>query len=164
MVLRPTFNETWMQVAFVVAQRSTCIRHKLGAVIIKDNNLLSTGYNGAANGIVSCDKKGFCLKDKLKQESGKYGDRDCHAVHAEVNAIIRCGWNDLQGSTLFTIMSPCHDCAKIIINSGIKQVYYAKEYDDKRSFGLFFESDVTITGLNICDYVEKQWGEIKIKI
>lgn len=119
---RPSYDEMYMSIAQIVALRSTCLRGKIGAVITKDTRIVSIGYNGAPAKLAQCDEHG-CIKDT---ERG-----GCiRTIHAEQNAIAyaaRVGI-PLEGSTLYVTMSPCIDCAKLIIATGIKKVLYYEEY------------------------------------
>ena len=119
---RPSYDEMYMSIAQIVALRSTCLRGKIGAVITKDTRIVSIGYNGAPAKLAQCDQHG-CIKDT---ERG-----GCiRTIHAEQNAIAyaaRVGI-PLEGSTLYVTMSPCIDCAKLIIATGIKKVIYYEAY------------------------------------
>lgn len=127
---RPDIHKYAMQIAKVAATRATCHRKKVGAVIMKNNTVVSTGYNGAPSGLQDCLELGYCSKQDA-----------CLAVHAEQNAIIFAAKNgvNIDGSVLYVTHAPCLTCAKLIINSGISKVYYNKE--NKDSSGLRYLLD-----------------------
>ncbi|MBP7791464.1 MAG: AAA family ATPase [Candidatus Goldbacteria bacterium] len=139
---RPAWDEYFMKMAYLVAERSTCIRHHIGAVIVKDNYVISTGYNGAASGVTDCLELG-CLRDQMGITSGTRHEV-CRAIHAEQNAIIQAA---LHGATtekaaLYCTHSPCILCAKMIVNAKIKKVIVSKYYPDKSYEDLFKEANV----------------------
>jgi len=125
---RPTWDEYFMEIAFVVAKRSNCSRRKVAAVVAKDRHILSTGYNGTPRGVKNCFEGG-CPRCAGKTPSGK-GLDECLCVHAEQNAICQAARYgvDISGSTIYITLSPCLTCAKLIINAGIKEVVYAGDY------------------------------------
>ena len=135
--LRLSWDEYFMKITALVAERSTCRRHHIGAVIVKDKQILATGYNGAARNIPDCLQKG-CIRDKLKIPSGQQ-QQLCRAIHAEQNAIIQAavhGYN-ISGSTLYCTHSPCIICAKMIVNARIKSVVTYGSYADRAFINLF---------------------------
>ncbi|MFC1696905.1 deaminase [Nanoarchaeota archaeon] len=139
---RMSIDEYFLKIAMVVAERSTCRRHNIGAVIVKNKHILTTGYNGAAAGIKDCLEQG-CLKDTKGHGSGK-GFQDCRAVHAEENAIVQAGKHNqnTEGATLYCTHNPCNHCSKLIINAGIKRVVSFGDYADKTYVSLFDEAGV----------------------
>jgi len=141
---RPTLDEYFMEIASVVAKRSTCLRQHVGAVIVKDKRILATGYNGAPSGLPHCDEVG-CLRDKMAVPSGERQEL-CRGAHAEQNAIIQAAkfGISVDGGTLYSTHCPCITCAKIIINAGIKRVVYGKEYADKRGLELLREAGIEV--------------------
>jgi dCMP deaminase len=136
-----------MKLAWLVAERATCIRHHVGAVVVRDRRILSTGYNGAAAGVKDCLTLG-CLRDKFKVASGQRHEI-CRAVHAEQNAIIQGSYNGvvIKGSILYCTHSPCILCAKMIVNAAIKKVVVDVEYPDNSFKKLFAEAKVEILNL-----------------
>ena len=135
-------NKKWddylMRVAFAAAMNSTCLRHSWGAVLVREKRIVSTGYNGSPSGSLNCTELGYCLKDKKKLPSGQYGiAHECHAVHAEANAIIQAGWEKAKGGTLYCMGMPCYQCAKLIVNVGITEVIYLLPYPDSKTVELF---------------------------
>ena len=137
----------FMQMARLVASWSSCYQEnrQVGAVIVKDKRILTTGYNGAPSGLVSCKDKGECLRKKLNIASGTRQEI-CYAVHAEQNAIVQAAKMGISvnGATIYVTHQPCSICTKIIINSGIKKVIYREGYPDDFSMHLFAEAGVEI--------------------
>lgn len=137
----------FMQMARLVASWSSCYQEnrQVGAVIVKDKRILTTGYNGAPSGLVSCKDKGECLRKKLNIASGTRQEI-CYAVHAEQNAIVQAAKMGISvnGATIYVTHQPCSICTKIIINSGIKKVIYREGYPDDFSLQLFAEAGVEI--------------------
>lgn len=131
--LRPTWDEYFMKVASLVAERSTCLRHHIGAIIVKGKRILTTGYNGAAKGVKDCLELG-CLRDELGIESGTRQEI-CRAIHAEQNAIIQAGVHgiNISGSILYCTHTPCMICAKMIVNAGINEVISYHDYADEEA-------------------------------
>lgn len=129
--VRPSWDEYFMKLTALVAERSTCLRHHVGAIIVKNKRVLTTGYNGAAKGMTDCLETG-CLKDKLKLSSGT-GHDVCIAIHAEQNAIIQAGVHgiNIDGSTIYCTHTPCSICARMIINAGLKEVVSYQDYSDQ---------------------------------
>ena len=135
----------FMELTEQVGSWASCIRRKVGAVIVRDNRVMTTGYNGASAGVKSCVEKGGCIREKLGIPSGTRHEI-CYAAHAEQNAIIqaaRYGIN-IDGATLYCTHQPCGICAKMIINAGIKRVVYKDGYPDEFSMQLFNEAGTKI--------------------
>lgn len=128
---RPSWNEYFMQIAELVSSRSTCLRRQVGAIIVKDKNILSTGYNGVPSGIVHCRETG-CLRNELKIPSGERHEI-CRGLHAEQNAIIQAAKHGvkIEGSIIYSTVQPCNLCSKMIINAGIKKVFLRQHYPEK---------------------------------
>ena len=133
-----------MNIAEVVATRSTCLRHHVGAVIVKDKHIISTGYNGACKGLSHCLDIG-CIRDQEKINSGTRHEI-CMAVHAEQNAIIQAALHGIstEGGTLYCTHQPCVLCAKMIINASIIRVVFKEPYPDARTLWFFREADVDV--------------------
>lgn len=125
---RPGWDEYFMEIAHVVAKRSNCSRRRVAAVIVKDNHLLSTGYNGTPRGVKNCFDGG-CPRCSSHAPSGT-GLDECLCVHAEQNAICQAARYgiDVSGATIYVTLSPCLTCAKLIINAGISTVVYDGDY------------------------------------
>ncbi|MBU1726778.1 MAG: cytidine/deoxycytidylate deaminase family protein [Candidatus Omnitrophica bacterium] len=128
---RPSWDEYFLEVARLVAKRSTCLRRSVGAVLVKDKRILATGYNGAPKGLGHCLDIG-CLRDKLKIPSGERHEL-CRALHAEQNALIQASLYGIsvKDSFLYATNQPCVICAKMLINAGIKEIVIADGYPDK---------------------------------
>ncbi|MEO1783882.1 cytidine/deoxycytidylate deaminase family protein [Thermodesulfobium sp. 4217-1] len=140
--MRPDWDSYFMQIANLVATRSTCIRRKVGAVIVKDKRILSTGYNGVPSGLQHCLDIG-CLRDKLKIPSGERQEL-CRGLHAEQNAIIQGAMYgvSLMGSVIYVTNQPCITCAKMLIQSGIIKIYYQGDYPDPLSLEMLGEARI----------------------
>jgi dCMP deaminase len=127
-LLRPTLDQYFMEIATVVAKRSTCLRNHVGALFVKNKRILSTGYNGAPSGLIHCDVVGCARQDVA---SGTRHEL-CRAVHAEQNAIIQAALHgiSIEGATLYCTHQPCILCAKMMINARIARVVYRESYPD----------------------------------
>ena len=134
---RPSWQEYFMGITELVASRATCIRRKVGAILVKDKRILCSGYNGAPTGIAHCSETG-CLREKLHVPSGERHEL-CRGVHAEQNAIVQAAYHGIsvKDSGLYCTNQPCSICAKMIINAGIKKVYFRNEYNDAMSEEMF---------------------------
>lgn len=141
---RPSWDEYFMKMAFLVAERSTCLRRKVGAVIVKDKRILTTGYNGAPRGLKHCSEVG-CLRERLNIPSGQRHEL-CRGAHAEQNAIIQAAISgiSIEGGTLYTTNCPCVLCTKMLINAGIDRIVYAEDYFDDLSKELLRESKIEL--------------------
>ena len=146
---RPSWDEYFVSITKTVASRSTCLRRKVGAIIVKDKRILTTGYNGAPRGVKSCLEIGRCLREELKVPSGQRHEI-CRALHAEQNAIIQAAYHGVQiaGSVIYSTTQPCVLCAKMIINAGIQKIYYYEEYPDQLSLDLLKEAGIELIKLN----------------
>ena len=155
-ITRPSWDEYFMKLAWLVAERSTCVRHHVGAVIVRDKRILTTGYNGAASGIKDCLELG-CLRNALNIPSGTRHEI-CRAIHAEQNAIIQAGTHgiNINGGTLYCTHSPCILCAKMIANAKIKRVVMSIEYPDETFKELFKEAGIEYVSMPIPDLVITQ--------
>ena len=133
-----------MEIADVVRKRSTCLRRKVGALLVMNKRILATGYNGTVSGLAHCIDIG-CLRDKLKIHSGERHEL-CRGLHAEQNALLfaaRSG-EDMRGAILYCTNQPCVACAKMIIQSGINKVVYMGDYPDKLSLDMFREAEIRL--------------------
>ena len=143
---RPSWDEYFMNMAVLTAQRSTCLRRQVGAVIVKDKHIIATGYNGAPRGLEHCgDREGGCLRQQLGIPSGEKHEL-CRALHAEQNAIIQAAklGISIEGATMYCTHQPCVICAKMIVNSGISRVVYGEGYPDEFSLEIFKEAGVEL--------------------
>jgi dCMP deaminase len=137
-----------MGMAKLTAERSTCLRRQVGAVIVQDRQIVATGYNGAPKGIAHCDEKGGCLREKLKIPSGERHEL-CRALHAEQNAIIQAATSgqSIEGATIYITHQPCVICAKMIINAGIRKIIVADGYPDAFAVEILAEAGLKIVML-----------------
>ena len=146
------WDKRFLEMACSVSSWSSCYQEnrQVGAVIAKDKRILTTGYNGASCGIVSCKEKGECLRRKLNIPSGTRHEL-CYATHAEQNAIVQAARMGIaiEGATLYCTHQPCTFCAKLIINSGIKRIVYKEGYPDEFSLQLIKEAGVELEQLEI---------------
>ncbi len=147
---RPSWETYFMEIALLVAKRSTCLRRMVGAVIVKDKRILSTGYNGAPSGVRHCIETG-CLREQLKVPSGQRHEL-CRGIHAEQNAIIQAAYHgvSIKGATLYCTNLPCSICSKMIINAGIRRILYQAGYADDMSREMFGEAGVEVIQIG-CD-------------
>jgi len=138
---KPDMRESWdlyfMRIAFLVRERSTCVHRKVGALIVKDNRILATGYNQPPSGFPHCDVIG-CIRDDLGIPSGS-NQEICYALHAEQNAIVQAAKFGIStdGATMYVTHKPCSLCARLIINAGICRVVYSLDYPDPLADFLF---------------------------
>ena len=128
---RPSWDEYFMKIAHVVAERSTCLRRPVGAVLVHGKRILTTGYNGAPSGLEHFEDVG-CLRDTLNVPPGERHEL-CRGLHAEMNALLQAAIHgvSVRGASLYCTSSPCALCAKMLINVGIKKIYVDSEYPDK---------------------------------
>ncbi len=141
---RPPWEKYFMDIAFLVAKRSTCLRRSVGAVLVKNKRLLATGYNGAPSGVRHCVETG-CLREKLNVPSGEKHEL-CRGIHAEQNAIIQAALHgvSIKDAALFCTNLPCSICAKMIINAGITKIYFHDGYSDSMSEDMLLEAGVEV--------------------
>ncbi|MCU0666432.1 MAG: cytidine/deoxycytidylate deaminase family protein [Candidatus Omnitrophica bacterium] len=141
---RPTWDEYFMEVAFLVSKRATCFRRNVGAVLVKDKKILATGYNGAPSGLAHCSDIG-CIREKLKVPSGQRHEL-CRGLHAEQNVILQAALHGVstKDSMLYITNQPCSICAKMLINAGIKEIVIAGEYPDEMSAGFLKEAKIKV--------------------
>jgi len=146
---RPDWDSYFMEIASLVSKRSTCLRRQVGAVIVKDKNILSTGYNGAPSGITHCEVTG-CLREKLNVPSGERHEL-CRGLHAEQNAIIQAAYHgtSIKDSILYCTNLPCSICSKMLINAGIVKIIYKEGYMDELGKEMIEESGITLERLAI---------------
>lgn len=139
---RPSWDEYFARITEDVSLRSTCTRHKFGAVVADDRcQIVSTGFNGVVRGAPHCLDIG-CIKDELNIESGM-GHGVCHATHAEANALLQAGKN-AAGSTLYINGLPCKICARLIVNAGIVRVVVWGDYPDKEGLVIMRDAGLEV--------------------
>jgi len=144
MTERPGWDCYFMDIARIVASRSTCLRRQVGALLVLEKRILATGYNGAPTGLRHCDEAG-CLRKELNVPAGERHEL-CRGLHAEQNAIIQAALNGvaIKGATLYCTHFPCVVCAKMLINAGIRRVCVADSYPDSLSEKLLSEAGMAI--------------------
>ena len=142
---RPSWNQYFASITRMVATRSTCLRRHVGAVLVREKRILSTGYNGAPAGLKHCIEVG-CLREKASIPSGTRHEL-CRALHAEQNAIVQAAYHgiSISGSTLYCTNKPCVICSKMLINAGIKRIFFDDGYDDDLSDAILDEAKIEIT-------------------
>ena len=142
---RPSWDEYFMQMAELTAQRSTCLRRQVGAIVVKEKHIIATGYNGAPKGLPHCEELGGCLREKLEIPSGERHEL-CRALHAEQNAIIQAATlgQSIEGATIYITHQPCIICAKMIINAGISRIVIRRGYPDEMSRGMLREAGLKV--------------------
>tara|TARA_B100000315_G_C14530467_1_gene565903 strand:+ start:1055 stop:1540 length:486 start_codon:yes stop_codon:yes gene_type:complete len=150
-IIRPSWDEYFMRAAFLVAERSTCLRRKVGAVLVRDKQMLATGYNGAPKSITHCDVTG-CLREKLNIPSGERHEI-CRGLHAEQNVIIQAANTGVstKDSILYITTTPCIICAKMIINAGILEIVVAGKYPDNMALEFLEEAKIKLRQIKIAE-------------
>ena len=141
---RPSWDEYFQTITRDVAERSTCIRRHVGAIIVKDKRILATGYNGAPTGLAHCLSTG-CLREQLGIPSGQKHEL-CRGAHAEQNAVIQAARYgvSIDGATVYCTNQPCIVCAKILINAGIAKIVYENSYPDELSEKMIAEAGIEL--------------------
>lgn len=139
---RPSWDEYFMMIAHDVSTRATCIRRKVGAVIVKDKRILSTGYNGVPTGITHCTPE-TCLRNIYNVPSGERHEL-CRGLHAEQNAIIQAAYHgvSIAGAIIYVTHQPCSICTKMLINAGIKKFIFEHPYNDELAKNMMDEAGV----------------------
>ena len=146
---RPSWDEYFLRIAHEVAGRSTCLRRKVGAVLVRDKRILTTGYNGAPRGILHCEERG-CLREELGVPSGERHEL-CRGLHAEMNALIQAAVHGVgvEGGAIYCTNQPCSLCTKMLINAGVRRVVISDAYPDKLAAELAREARMEIVQLDI---------------
>ena len=132
-IKRPSWDEYFISIAKLVSTRSTCLRRRVGSVLVRNKKILATGYNGAPANILHCEKTG-CLRETLKVPSGQRHEL-CRGLHAEQNAFLQAALHgtSVKGAILYSTTQPCIICTKMLINAGINEIIVAGRYPDKMS-------------------------------
>jgi len=141
---RPTWDEYFMKITRTVAERSTCLRRHVGAVLVRDKRILATGYNGAPRGLAHCAEVG-CLREKEGVPSGERHEL-CRGLHAEQNALLQAASHGIciEGSTLYSTTYPCSLCAKMLINGGIVHIVAAEDYPDAMAKEMLTQAGIEV--------------------
>ena len=143
-ITRPDWDEYFLEISGLVSHRSTCLRRRVGAVIVKNKRILATGYNGAPRGLAHCSETG-CLRKELKVPPGERHEL-CRGLHAEQNSLLQAALHgvSVEGSVLYCTTQPCIICAKMLINAGIKEIIITDGYPDKMSMDFFDQAGVLV--------------------
>ena len=143
--MRASWDEYFMEIAEIVKTRSTCLRRQVGAVIVKDNRIITTGYNGAPAGLKHCIDMGECDRMRMNIPSGQRHEL-CRALHAEQNAIIQAAkmGSQTDEATCYVTLQPCVICSKMLVNAGIKKIVYKGEYPDELSMSILEEAGIEL--------------------
>ena len=141
---RPSWDEYFLEVANLVSKMATCLRRRVGAVLVKDKKILATGYNGAPSGLKHCIEIG-CLREKLSIPSGQRHEL-CRGLHAEQNVLLQAALHgtSTKGSVLYITNQPCVICAKMLINAGIIEIIISGEYPDKLANDFLKEAKIKV--------------------
>ncbi len=144
---RLSWEEYFMDIAKLVAERSTCLRRKVGAIAVFDKRILATGYNGVPSGISHCLDVG-CLREQMNIPSGQRHEI-CRGLHAEQNVIVQAAIHgvSLKGAEIYCNTQPCLICTKMLINCQIKKIYYLSSYDDELSLNMLKEANIELIKL-----------------
>lgn len=141
---RPSWEEYFMEIVKLVAKRATCLRRKVGAAAVRNKRILATGYNGAPMGVKHCIEVG-CLREKLGVPSGQRFEL-CRGVHAEENCVAQAAYYgiSLNGAAIYVTNFPCLTCSKLLINAGIKEIFYSDFYDDEMAQEILKEARIKL--------------------
>jgi dCMP deaminase len=141
---RPTWDEYFMKITHTVAERSTCLRRHVGAVLVQEKRILATGYNGSPRGLKHCSEVG-CLRQRNNVPSGERHEL-CRGLHAEMNALLQAASHGIriEGSTLYSTTYPCSLCAKMLINGGIARVVTVEDYPDELAKEMLDEARIQV--------------------
>ena len=147
--MRVSWDECFMEIAEIVKTRSTCMRRQIGAVIVKDNRIITTGYNGAPSGSRHCTEIGTYYRQEHNIPSGERHEM-CRALHAEQNAIIQAAriGNTTDGATIYVTNQPCVICAKMCINAGIRRIVYKDSYPDELAVKMLNEAGIELVKMD----------------
>ena len=146
---RLSWDQYFLTITRDVAERSTCNRAKVGAVIVRDKNILAAGYNGAPSGMPHCTEVG-CLIYQSKTPNGDIEENCFRTIHAEINAIAQAARNGsgIRDASIYITHSPCIHCLKVLVNTGIKHIYYEKPYKLHTLQDLLSHSEVTLEAVD----------------
>ena len=148
---RPSWDQYFMTITRQVAERSTCLRAKVGAVIVRDKNILATGYNGSPAGLPHCLDAG-CLVYRSTTPSGEIEENCFRCIHAEINAIAQAAKNgaSIRDGDIYITHTPCIHCFKVLINTGIKRIFYENPYKLETLAELRQYADVSLEQVPPC--------------
>ena len=146
---RPDWDEYFMKMAELASERATCLRRQVGAVLVKDRQILATGYNGAPRDVKHCEQTG-CLRQQMNVPSGERHEI-CRGVHAEQNLVAQAAFHGgkTEGARVYCTNKPCVICAKLLINAGVKTILYKEGYADEFTDELLDEAGVSCRELKL---------------
>ncbi len=146
---RISWDEYFMNIAEMVAERSTCMRRHVGAIAVKDKQILSTGYNGSPSGVKHCDEVGGCMRAKLGIPSGQRHEL-CRGLHAEQNVIVQAARHgvSLEGASIYCNTQPCLICTKMLINCKIQKIFFKNAYPDELALEMLSEAGIELIELS----------------
>jgi dCMP deaminase len=147
---RPSWHQYFLTITRQVAERSTCARAKVGAVIVRDKNILATGYNGAPAGMPHCTDLG-CLIYTSRTPSGDVEENCFRTIHAEINAIAQAAKNGaaIRDADIYITHTPCIHCLKVLMNTGIRRIFYEREYKRDTLADILRHSDVQLEQVSL---------------
>ena len=147
---RPSWHQHFLTITRNVAERSTCTRAKVGAVIVRDKNILATGYNGAPAGMPHCIDAG-CLVYTSRTPTGEVEENCFRTIHAEINAIAQAAKNgaSIRDADIYITHTPCIHCVKVLINTGIRRIFYEREYKRATIEELLRGANITLECVNV---------------
>jgi len=145
--MRPPWDVYFMRMAVLAASRSTCLRRHVGAVIVKERMVLSTGYNDTPRGLPNCGDGG-CARCASEAPSGT-GLDTCLCIHAEQNSVVQAAYHGVSvaGATIYTTHQPCLTCAKLIVNAGIRRIVFSGEYPDPLALEMLRQAGIALDRL-----------------
>ncbi len=157
--IRPSWDDYFLRIAFVVASRSTCLRRHVGAVFVLDKRILATGYNGAPSGLSHCSETG-CLREEMGVPSGQRHEL-CRGLHAEMNGLLQAARNGIRidGATVYCTCTPCSLCAKMLINGGIKRIIVVGDYPDELASQMLTQAGIDIEARGFEPPSDLKWEE-----
>jgi dCMP deaminase len=152
---RPSWDNYFLKIALLTSERSNCIKRKVGAIIVKDNRILSLGYNGTPFGMKNCFDGGCtrCIDQWNKKENNSGTNLDlCMCLHAEDNALLFVSQNDIKNATIYITLFPCITCLKKILQCKIKRIVYIEDYNteiQKMTFSLIEDANIKIEKITL---------------
>jgi dCMP deaminase len=150
--VRPSWDTYFLNITELVRSRSTCLRRTVGALLVRDKRILTTGYNGPPPGMRHCEELGGCLREQEGVPSGQRMEL-CRAVHAEANALLQAAIHGVavRGAILYSTTAPCSGCAKLLISAGVKRVVYIEGYPDEMSAKLLSDAGAVVEKWSFVD-------------
>lgn len=143
-----SWEEYFVNIVLEVAKRSTCRRRQCGAILVKDQRILATGYNGAPSGLEHCLDRG-CLREKLGIKPGQRHEL-CRGLHAEQNALLQAALHGVKidGAVIYATHQPCSQCAKMLINGGVRKIYFLEVYPDRLAEEILAEAKIGLANID----------------